>query len=79
MRTKNSYKCTHCQQWVLFAARREHPCAAPQTDLQERVAYIERELDALKTDSSTAEVQRLAGLVSYLAAIVFRHLRDGES
>ena len=51
---------------------------APETDLQSRLCYIQGEAKRIKTDTDSEDVRRLVYLVEYLAAIVEKHLREGE-
>lgn len=55
---------------------------APKTDLQSRLRYIETECKRIKTEASGEENKHIADLaycVSYLAAIVEKHMREGEN
>jgi hypothetical protein len=80
MRTKSSFKCGDCGQWVLFGGRDAHPCTAPKTDLQSRLRHIAsmcKEIETAKKESDP-DLSRLAYWVSYLAGIVDKHLSTDE-
>lgn len=64
-------------QTVIGVWRRSRP--GPQSDLQNRLRYIEDRAKGIERNADSTKVEKeLAYLLSYVAGILDKHLREGE-